>query len=233
LYRDLVVEAKWVQGCKTRGALWIHDGKVQRPHALLTSGNHSSGFFNGSLVVEDVILLEMAAFDLICKLEKAGLDLHSVDRVVGPALGAIELAHAVARGISHHRSRGGRRDMRVGCKSAFTEKEGEGAGKTMVFKKRPIKEWERVLAVEDVLTTGGSVEATISAIEKAGGIPLPFIGLLVNRSGLKEVGGRKLVALIDRAMPMWVPEDCPLCKAGSEAIRAKGENWARLNAEYV
>ena len=61
----------------------------------------------------------------------------------------------------------------------------------------------------------------------------PFVAVLVNRSGLTEVGGKKIVALIDRPMPMWTPDECPLCKAGSEAIRAKGsENWARLKATY-
>ena len=38
-------------------------------------------------------------------------------------------------------------------------------------------------------------------------------------------------AVIDKAMPMWVPEECPLCQAGSEAIRPKG-NWDRLTADY-
>jgi hypothetical protein len=54
----------------------------------------------------------------------------------------------------------------------------------------------------------------------------------VNRSGLTEVNGMKIVALIDHPMPMWAPEECPLCPQGSEAIRAKGENWARLTAAY-
>ena len=87
--------------------------------------------------------------------------------------------------------------------------------------------------VEDVLTTGGSVDLTAEAVTNAGGVVLPFVIILVNRSGLTEVNGKKIVALIDRPMPMWTPDECPLCKQGSEALRPKGtENWDRLNAEY-
>ena len=86
---------------------------------------------------------------------------------------------------------------------------------------------------EDVLTTGGSVDLASTAVTNAGGTTLPFILVLVNRSGLKEVSGKKIIALIDRPMPTWAPDECPLCKEGSEAIRPKGPpEWARLNDSY-
>ena len=90
---------------------------------------------------------------------------------------------------------------------------------------------KRVLLCEDVLTIGGSVELTAEATMAAGARVLQYLLVLVNRSGLAEVGGKKIVALINRPMPMWMPEECPLCKAGSEAIRPK-DNWTRLNAAY-
>jgi hypothetical protein len=52
----------------------------------------------------------------------------------------------------------------------------------------------------------------------------------VNRSGLKEVNGLKIIALIDRHLPIWEAAECPLCKGESEAIPAKGDNWQRLMA---
>ena len=88
-----------------------------------------------------------------------------------------------------------------------------------------------ILLCEDVLTTGGSVDLVAKAITSAHGTVLPFILVLVNRSGLTEASGNKIVALIDQPMPMWTPEECPLCKEGSEAIRPK-DNWALLNAIY-
>ena len=212
----------WIDKYKEMGALWIHSGNPKQPHALLTSGNHSDGFFNSGLVTADPLVLNEATMNLAEKLLDAGMlkfIFSKIHWVVGPAMGAITLAHDLAR--------------HFGCLTAFTEKaDGEGV-KTMVLKRATLKPGECVLPAEDVLTTGGSVELTAKAIVDAGGQVFPFVAVLVNRSGLTEVGGKKIVALIDRPMPMWTPDECPLCKAGSEAIRAKGsENWARLKATY-
>jgi orotate phosphoribosyltransferase len=217
-------EQGWFDEYAKRGALWLHDGNPKRPHALLTSGKHSNGFFNSELVLENPFLLDEASYDLVAALRGQGIDLEDIDRVVGPAMGAITLAHDVALHVtletpSRH------------CLRAYTEKETGGDSKLMVFKKTMIRSGERILAVEDVITTGDSVEMTATAVTNVGGIVLPFVAVLVNRSGVKEMNSRKIVALIDRSMPTWDAEGCPLCKEGSEAIRPKGtENWARLNA---
>ena len=215
----------WIEEYRRRGALWIHDENSKRPHALLTSGNHSSGFFNSELVMEDSTLLDEACFDLVQSLCEKGLNLDEVDRVVGPAMGAITLAHDLSRQIARH--------CKHICLRAYTEKGLDGDKPVHVFTKTKIWPRERILPSEDVLTTGGSVVLTTNAVLNAGGIVLPFVAVLVNRSGLTEVDGKKIVALIDRPMPIWTPDECPLCQAGSEAIRPKGtDNWARLNAEY-
>jgi orotate phosphoribosyltransferase len=175
--------------------------------------------------MEDTLVMDEACFDLAMLLQQYGLDFKVVDRVVGPAMGAITVAHEISRHIGFSRARA--------CLRAYTEKETGGEGKLMVFKKTAIHSGERILPVEDVLTTGGSVNLTTTAVTLAGGIVLPFVAVLVNRSGLKEVSGKQIVALIDQPMPIWTPQECPLCKEGSEAIRPKGtENWARLNASY-
>lgn len=115
----------------------------------------------------------------------------------------------------------------------ISRKERTDGAKSMVFTDEDlgILPGQTVLLCEDVLTTGGSVDLTATAVTNAGGIVLPFLLVLVNRSGLTEAGGKKIVALIDRPMPMWTPEECPLCKEGSEAIRPK-DNWAALNAAH-
>ena len=103
----------------------------------------------------------------------------------------------------------------------------------MVFKKTAIRKGEVILAVDDVYTTGGSVGLMTKAVVDAGGDMLPLIVVLVNRSGKTEVDGVKIISLVNRPMPIWEPEECPLCKVGSEAIRPKSkENWARLNASH-
>lgn len=215
----------WIEAYKDMGALWIHDGNPKRPHAVLTSGKHSSGFFNSELVMEDPVRLDQATEDLTELLQQAQCFFYAIDRVVGPAMGAITLAHDMSRHIGRTRSRP--------CLRAYTEKEIDGTGKLMVFKRTIVHTNEQILLVEDVLTTGSSVDLTASAVLNAGASVLPFVAVLVNRTGLKEVNGRKIVALIDRPMPAWELDECELCKQGSEGIRPKGkENWARLNATY-
>lgn len=214
----------WINEYEKKGALWIHDGNPKRPHALLTSGKHSNGFFNSELVMEDPLLLDEACAQLVERLWKSGLNIdEGVDRVVGPAMGAITLAHDIARHIGRTRNKV--------CLRAYTEKETDGISKLMVFKKTSIRPTESILMVEDVLTTGGSVNLTETAVASSYAYVVPFVAVLVNRSGLTEVNGKKIIALIDHPMPMSAPEECWLCKQDSEAIRPKGaENWARLCA---
>lgn len=246
----------WIRCYEEKGALWIHDGNVKRPHALLTSGKHSNGFFNSGIVGEDPEVIEQACEDLSGCLILEGFDEATPDRVVGPAMGAITLAHGIAAAISMIR----RRFMAPNCLCAFAEKmvmyrvisqqsgtesivEADKLAQgdlivvvekpKMVFRRTTVKPGEKVLLCEDVLTTGSSVDVTAQAVTAMGGIVLPYVAVLVNRSGLTEVSGKQIVALIDRPMPTWTPDECPLCKQGSEAIRPKGkENWARLNAKY-
>jgi len=217
----------WIKCYQEKGALWIHDGNAKRPHALLTSGKHSSGFFNSELVMEDSFLLSEACSDLVSLIADTGTLLGHINRVVGPAMGAITLADGLARHLSSRRAR------QYACLRAYVEKEETPAGVRMVFKRTTIKPGENILLCEDVITTAGSVNLAAQAVIEAKGNVWSFVSVLVNRSGLVEADGRKIIALIDRPMPMWSPDECPLCKQGSEAIKPKGkEEWARLNAEY-
>ncbi|MBX4210805.1 hypothetical protein KW783_02415 [Candidatus Parcubacteria bacterium] len=92
MYRD---ESDGIRVYQEKDALWIHDGNPKRPHALLTSGKHSGGFFNSKLVTEDPELLQEAAANLGVRLLSAHLESNLVDRVVGPATGATKLAQAM------------------------------------------------------------------------------------------------------------------------------------------
>ena len=91
---------------------------------------------------------------------------------------------------------------------------------------------EKVLVVKDTISTGGSTLKTIEALQRAGAAPgdiLPSILCLVNRSGSDALAGRRLCALITTNIHTWQPGDCPLCKAGSKAVRPKA-NWKELTA---
>ncbi len=212
---------EWISLYKSHSALWVHDGKISRPHALLTSGLHSNGFCNSEKVLENPELTNKALRDIAYLLMDAGADLSVVDRVVGPAIGAITIAHDMARQITRCRT-----DRP--CLRAYTEK---APGGGMVFNRTIIEPGERILLVEDVLTTGKSVREARDAVTASDGIPLPYMVVLLNRSGLQEVHGMQIVSLIELQFETWEPENCPLCADGSLAIKPKqADNWALLNA---
>jgi orotate phosphoribosyltransferase len=223
MYRD---QNGWIAEFKNRGAYWLHDGNPARPHAVLTSGKHSTGFFNGEIILQDPMIADEAASDLAELLAKSGCLPHSVDRVVGPAMGAITIAHDLARHIGRARGAPTLRAYPI-------PREKDGV-KTMVFEKTTVEPNERVLLVEDVLTTGASVEMAKSAVLAKNAMTLGFIAALVNRSDLDYVGGKKIIALIDQPMPMWEEGQCPWCNQGSEALRPPKApaNWQRLNGAY-
>lgn len=222
----LRTQDRWIEEYRKKDALWIHDGNPKRPHALLTSGKHSSGFFNSRLVIPDEVLLRDAASDLLELFADQGGDFTRIQGVVGPQTGATRLAQLISEQVSAY--------TRGECFWASPAKDEQGGKKSMIFssEERELVHSQYVLLCEDVLTTGGSVDLSVDAVEGAGGAAMPFILVLVNRSGLAEVGGRKIVSLINHHMPIWEPGACPLCWVkGSDAVRPK-ENWAQLNAQY-
>ena len=241
----------WIKEYEHKNALWISDKNPLRSHALLTSGMHSDGFFNSELVMEDSFLLNKAVSDMMRLIRFQNIDIKKIRQVVGPAMGAITLVHDLSRHISQESSRI--------CTRAYVEKEEKISilrnnqeiiieysdlqtddiffkkekVVRMVPKRTKIHQGGDILLAEDVLTTGGSVDLTAQAVLDNGGIPLPFVVVLVNRSGLRIVNGRKIIALIDQPMNNWEKDECPLCKQGSEAIHPKVKgNWYRLNAIY-
>jgi orotate phosphoribosyltransferase len=202
----------WKETFTQRGAIWVHDGNAARPHALLTSGLHSNGFVNCSRVTEDPRLLMeiVAAPDGL-----AGRLTDKVDWVIGSALGAVTFSFAVAHFL--------------GAQSGFTEKDGE----TMKLARFEIKPGEKVLIVEDTISTGGSTLKTIEGVRAAGvaeACILPYIVCLVNRSGAPTLNGRELRAVITPSIQNWTEGECPLCKSGSKAVRPKA-NWGALTAK--
>jgi orotate phosphoribosyltransferase len=216
----------WIRKYQEKGALWIHDKNPNRPHALLASGFHSNGFFNSRLVIPDETLLYEAGNNLFELFIGAGGNYEIIGCVAGPQTGATKLAEFLSEIISAQKGRP--------CLHASPAK-GELKGRpAMIFSEEEEHrvKGRAVLLCEDVLTTGGSVSRAERAIIRAGGYILPYILVLVNRSGSTAVDGKKIIALIDHSMPLWEKDNCPLCKQGSEALPPKGENWQKLNAIY-
>ena len=131
----------WKQEFQRHGAIWLHDGKATRPHALLTSGLHSDGFVNCTFVTQQPALLQkiLSAPDGLAPK----LPAQHVDWVIGSALGAVTLAYAVA--------------WKLNARAGFTEKDGDA----MKLARFEIGPEQKVLVVEDTISTGGSTLKTI------------------------------------------------------------------------
>ncbi|MFA5130544.1 MAG: hypothetical protein WC477_06575 [Patescibacteria group bacterium] len=221
-------QEKWIQLYSDMGAYWMHDGNPKRPHAILTSRKHSAGYFNGEIVCENTLVKHESCEQLVGMFPSDAI--NSIDRVVGPAFGAITLADSIAFNIAILRGRT--------CFMSYATKiKGDGKIKEFEFVRTSMpKQNEVVLLVEDTLTTGGSVNSLARAVMAKGATVLPFVGALVNRSESKILDGREAYSLIYKYMPTWdTKEDCHACnKLGSEAIEEpkSKESWARLNATY-
>lgn len=220
-------QERWIARYREVGGWWVHGGNPRQPHPLLTSGGHSGAYVNSRRIMRNPITMRELVDDAVGALAEAKFPFHELDLVSGIQFGSITLADHLAGGCWDILE-----DIRP-IDSVFAEKRGEGDEKHLVFDTTKPEEGERTLMADDVLTSGGSLEKLATLIKDARAVVLPFAFVIVNRTGLPEVGGRRIVSLIEKDLPSWAPNECPLCKQGSEAIRPKGkEAWARLNANY-
>jgi len=200
-------------------AAWVHDGNPKSPHAELTSGLCSNGFFDCMRVLKYPNLTEILARQL-AKIITFCCD--KPDWVVGSAYAAITFSYEVAKV--------------TGAVHGFVEKDPtDPKGKRMSWARMKIPAGSKVLQIEELITTSGTVIEVRRAIEEGNGEPiifLPVIGALVHRPPKLPVdyGGRKVVALIEREIWAVDPKDCPLCKAGSIRYRPK-THWAELTGK--
>jgi orotate phosphoribosyltransferase len=167
-------------------------GAVLEGHFLLTSGLHSP------LYVEKFELVQHPDITVpLCGRIAERFRGEGVRTVAGPTTGGAILAFETARqlgarAIIAERAEGGGREFRRG------------------FKLEP---GERVLVVDDVLTTGGSARETVEAVERAGGVAVG-VGVLIDRSWGRAGAGAPLWAALSLDVPAYAPDDCPGCASG-------------------
>ena len=177
-------------------ALYEKTGGLLRGHFRLTSGLHSDIYLQSALVLQHP---EHAAA-LGAALATPFRD-ERVRTVLAPAIGGILVAHEVARAL--------------GARALFTERE-EGAMR--LRRGFTLEAGERCLVVEDVITTGGSTREVVECVTAAGGAVVG-VGSLIDRSGGAAAFPVRRVALATVAATTWKPEECPLCRAGSQAAK--------------
>ncbi|NPV84370.1 MAG: orotate phosphoribosyltransferase [Candidatus Aminicenantes bacterium] len=164
---------------------------LKEGHFKFTSGLHSNIYIQCALLLKEPDLSEK-----ICRGIADHFRKDKPDLVIGPALGGIIVAYEVAR--------------QLGVPGLFTEREN---GKMTLRRMFQIQPGQRILVVEDVITTGGSSQEVIDLVEGYGA-HVVGVGSIVDRSnGLAKISVPYHSMLTIR-MNNYDPADCPLCKEG-------------------
>ena len=176
---------------ETVQSVFEETGVLQTGHFRLTSGRHSDRYMQCARLFERADKAELLCRDLANRFADT-----AVDVVVGPAVGAVQMAYEVSRHLR--------------CRNLFAERE-EGV---LRFRRGfHLDPGCRVLVVEDAVTTGGTVKELIELVRGTGAIVVG-VGAIVDRSGGKTDFGVPLHACLKVNIPSWLPEDCALCAAG-------------------
>jgi orotate phosphoribosyltransferase len=180
--------------------LYRRTGALLEGHFRLTSGLHSPGYLQCALVLQHPQHAEA--------LGRAIGDLTRDWRatvVLSPALGGVVIGHEVARAL--------------GVRAIFAERQD---GALMLRRGFMIGETDRVLVVEDVVTTGGSTRETMQVARAAGGRVVGAASIVSRGagSGTSSLGADEpYVALLDIELPTYEPEKCPLCARGLPVVK--------------
>jgi len=171
-------------------------GALLEGHFILSSGLHSNRYIQCALVLQYPQIASQLGSELASKLDNLGVSV-----VAAPALGGVLVAHEVARAL--------------GVRALFTERQ---EGRMTLRRGFRLADGEPALVVEDVITTGGSTRETMECIEEAGG-RVVAVGSLIDRSGGKADLGLPKASLVTLEVQNYHPSDCPLCRAGSPAVK--------------
>ncbi len=181
-------------------ALFRDSGALLEGHFLLSSGLHSSRYLQCALVLEDPVRAERLGRDLGAKLS-ARLT-ATTSAVVSPALGGVIIGYEVARAL--------------GVRHIFTER--DPAGRAVLRRGFALRPEDRVVVVEDVVTTGLSTREVIAVVRSAGAEVLA-VAAIVDRSGGAAAFDVPLVSLLQLNVPANPPESCELCAAGQPVLK--------------
>jgi orotate phosphoribosyltransferase len=171
-------------------------GAFLEGHFLLTSGRHSDKYVQCAKVFLDAKYSEP-----ICKEIADHFRDDNVDIVIGPAMGAVQLAYEVGR--------------QLGCRNFFTERED---GKMTLRRGFAVEPGERVLVVEDVVTTGGSAKEVVEIVKAAGGIVVG-VGSVIDRTGGTMDFGVPFRPALSMEVISWAADEFPLCKEGLPYVK--------------
>jgi orotate phosphoribosyltransferase len=171
--------------------LFRRSGALLEGHFRLTSGLHSPGYLQCALVLSHPDLAEAFGRAIADRVQATRATV-----VLSPAIGGIVIGQEVGRAL--------------GVRALFAERQD---GRLTLRRGFVLGERDRVLVVEDVLTTGGSTRETMD-VAKAAGAQVVGAASIVNRSGGTVTFDVPLESLLDYALPTFEPDKCPLCAQG-------------------
>ncbi len=186
-------------------------GALLEGHFRLTSGLHSPGYLQCALVLQHPREAEACGAAIAEHVR-----VRQIETVLSPALGGIVIGQEVARALGVRAIFAERQDTKLALRRGFTLAPGE-----------------RVLVVEDVVTTGGSTRETID-LARASGAEVVGAAAIIDRSGGRPASGPgeaagqttgpqgldvPFHALATVALPTYSPESCPLCAAGQPVVK--------------
>jgi orotate phosphoribosyltransferase len=172
---------------------------MREGHFLLSSGRHS-----GQYIEKFDLLRQPELTSAACGIIAAQFQERGIDVVAGPTTGGVILAFETAR--------------QLGSQAAYAERSIEGGTGREFRRGTTFSPGTRVLVVDDILTTGGSVRETLEAVRRH---PIEVVGVavLVDRSGGGAEIGAPLTALAQVDIPTWDAAECPLCRRGDLLVK--------------
>ncbi len=176
--------------------IFRESGALLEGHFILTSGLHSASYFQCARVFQYPDHAESLCRDLANRFKN-----QKIDTVVSPAVGGIVTGYETARIL--------------GVRSIFTERVD---GHMTLRRGFTVSSGERVLVVEDVTTTGGSVEEVIQVMQRHD-VVVAGVGAVVDRSGGIIDFGVPYEALLEMKVETFLPDACPMCDKGSQAVK--------------
>ena len=176
--------------------LFRRSGALLEGHFRLTSGLHSSGYLQCALVLQHPVHAEALGRAIADRTRS-----FRPTAVLSPALGGVVIGHEVGRAL--------------GVRALFAERQD---GALTLRRGFVIAENDRVLVVEDVLTTGGSTRETMQVARASGG-QVVGAASIVNRSGGRAEFDVPFASLLDVDLPTYEPDTCPLCAKGLPVVK--------------
>lgn len=171
-------------------------GALLEGHFIYTSGRHGRHFLQAARVLQ-----YPQHTGTLCRALAGLFKDDGVELVVGPATGGIALAYETAR--------------HLGCRMAYSEK--DGAGGMAVKRGFTVRPGTRVLVVEDIITTGGSVLKTVEHL-RGRGADVAGVGVLIDRSGGEARFDCRFEPLARFTLESWAADACALCAEGLPLI---------------